>query len=122
MTLAVLSISRRHVLGTLHSRCEAIAGSVPVYLEGAEHELLGYADESLGHYADAFSFHLDTDYCKRLASGQFTYDIEFDHAEAHAEGDRGRIRLSSITLVKPKTYEKPIKAGRTVAEGPEASK
>ena len=109
MTLAVLSISRRHVLGTLHSRCDAITGSIPVYLAGDKPELLGYADEGLGHYADAFSFHLNADLCKRLAAGQFSYDMGFDHSEPNVDGSRGRVKLTSITLVRPKGYDKPVK-------------
>ena len=110
MSLAILSLSRRHVLGTLYSRCDAIDGSIPVYLAGGEPELLGYADEALGHYADAFSFHLDTDSCKRLSAGQFSYDIGYEHSEPHTEGTRGRVKLTSITLVRHKGYDKPVKA------------
>lgn len=116
MSLAILSLSRRHVLGTLYSRCDAIEGSIPVYLAGGEPDLLGYADEALGHYADAFSFHLDSDSCKRLSAGQFSYDIGYEHSEPHAEGTRGRVKLTSITLVRHKGYEKPVKAVKVVDE------
>lgn len=116
MTLAVLSLSRRHVLGTLYDRCDPIEGSIPVYLAGDDPELLGYADQGLGHYADAFSFHLDADACKKLSAGQFSYSIGYEHSESQASGERGRVKLTSITLVRHKGYEKPVKAVKTVAE------
>src|SRR5215204_1917029 len=112
MTLAILSISRRHVLGSLYDRCDAIEGSIPVYLAGDAPDLLGYADQALGHYADAFSFHLDSDSCKKLSAGQFSYAIGYDHSEPHSDGSRGRVKLTSITLVRHKGYEKPIKASK----------
>lgn len=115
MAIAILSLSRRHVLGTLHNRCDTIEGSIPVYLAGDEPELLGYADESLGHYADAFSFHLDADSCKKLSAGQFSYDIGYDHSAPHSDGERGRVKLTSITLVRHKGYEKPVKVAKVVA-------
>ena len=107
MALAILSLSRRHVLGNLYGRCNAVAGSIPVYLDGEEPELLGYADEGLGPYTDAFSFHLDTDSCKKLAMGQYSYSI--DYAKSRIPAERGRLTLVSITLVRPKVYEKPVK-------------
>ena len=85
-----------------------------MYLAGGEPDLLGYADEALGHYADAFSFHLDADSCKRLSAGQFSYDIGYEHSEPHTEGTRGRVKLTSITLVRHKGYEKPVKAVKVV--------
>ena len=30
-----------------------------------------------GKYADAFTFHLSEDVCKRLAGGQFTYSFDY---------------------------------------------
>ena len=109
MALAILSLSRRHVLGSLYDRCEAISGSIPVYLEGAEPQMLGFADEALGHYADAFSFHLDADSCKRLSAGHYSYAIGYDHCGPQRDGERGRVKLTSITLVGRKGYEKPVK-------------
>src|SRR5215204_2096681 len=110
MALSILSLSRRHVLGTLYDRCDLIDGSIPVYLAGTEEpELLGHADQSLGHYADALSFHLDPDFCKKLSAGQFSYDIGFEHSEPHKNGSRGRVRITSITLIRHKGYEKPVK-------------
>lgn len=80
-----------------------------MYLAGEKPELLGYADEGLGPYTDAFSFHLDTDSCKRLSMGQFSYTIDYANSIIPAERARGRVTLVSITLVLPKVYEKPVK-------------
>ncbi|HKP69729.1 MAG TPA: hypothetical protein VJV05_10635 [Pyrinomonadaceae bacterium] len=109
MALGILSLSRRHVLGSLYDRCDAIEGSIPVYLSGDELDLLGYAEESLGHYADAFSFHLEADLCKKLSMGQFSYTIDYEHSETKSGSVRGRVKLRSINLVRHKGYEKPVK-------------
>jgi hypothetical protein len=122
MAIATLSLSRRHVLGTLYGRCDPIEGSIPVYLAGGDPDLLGYADQSLGHYADAFSFHLDTDSCKKLSAGQYSYDIGYDHSEPHAKGERGRVKLTSITLIRHKGYDKPVKVAKLEAVKLEAVK
>jgi hypothetical protein len=108
MTYSPLSLSRRHVLGDLYPRCEAINESVPVYLAGEERELLGHVDQALGHYADAFSFHLADDVCKKLSAGQFTYSFDYDYADPASKGSRGRIKLMAITLNARKTYQKPV--------------
>lgn len=121
MAINILSLSRRHVLGDLYERCDAITAAVPVYLAGAEPTLLGHADESLGHYADAFSFHLDTDSCKKLSAGQYTYTIGYDHTDPKAKGTRRRIRLTSITLKGREGYAKPIGKQRS-ADAPETGK
>jgi hypothetical protein len=107
MAISVLSLSRRHVLGDLYDRCEAITAAIPVYLAGDEPTLLGHADQSLGSYSDAFSFHLDTDSCKKLSAGQFTCIVAYDHADRKSSARR-RIRLTSITLKGREGYAKPI--------------
>jgi hypothetical protein len=107
MAIIVLTLSRRHVLGDLYDRCEAVTAAIPVYLAGDEPTLLGHADQSLGHYADAFSFHLDTESCKKLSAGQFTCVISYDNADKKANAKR-RIRLTSITLKGREGYAKPI--------------
>lgn len=100
-------MSRRHVLGDLYSRCEAVV-NVPVYLDNKEGEMLGYVDQGLGHYADAFSFHLADDVCKRLSSGYFTFSFELSYADAAPTPGRARrVRLNSISLVARQNYEKP---------------
>ena len=115
-TITVLSLSRRHVLGTLYERCEPIKGTVPVYLAGDKRTLLGHADESLGHYADAFSFHLDPDTCKKLSAGYFTYAIDYEHADRREKGPRCRLKLRAITLTGRTNYEKPIPRYRLTEE------
>jgi hypothetical protein len=100
-------MSRRHVLGDFYARCETVA-SVPVYLDNAEGEMLGYVDQGLGHYADAFSFHLPEDVCKKLSSGYFTFAFDFSYADvAQAQGRSRRVKLNSISLIARQNYEKP---------------
>jgi hypothetical protein len=113
MAINILSLSRRHVLGDLYERCDAITAAIPVYLAGDEPMLIGHADESLGHYADAFSFHLDTDSCKKLSAGQYTYTIGYDHTDPKAKGTRRRLRLTSITLKGREGYAKPSRTQRS---------
>ena len=79
---------------------------MPVFLAGTEPELLGHVDEGLGHYADAFSFHLPDDVCKKLSAGQFTYSFEYNHSDPSTAGSRSRVTLTSITLNARKVYEK----------------
>ncbi len=57
MTYSPLAIKRRQVLGDLYSLCDPVE-MVPVHLDNAEGEKIGHVDESLGHYADAYLFHL----------------------------------------------------------------
>ena len=109
MSLAIVSLSRRHILGNLYGRCNSIAGSIPVYLAADEPELLGYADEGLGPFSDAFTFHLDAESCKRLSVGQFSYSIDYANSRVATDKARGRVTLVSITLVRHKGYEKPVK-------------
>ncbi|MBA3353173.1 MAG: hypothetical protein H0U23_12280 [Blastocatellia bacterium] len=117
MASGPISISRRHVLGDYYSRCDAIV-SVPVYLDSSKGEMLGYCDQGLGHYADAFSFHLPDDVCKKLSAGHFTYAFEFDYAERKATPGRfRRVKLTSISLVPRKAYEKPLPRRGAHAEG-----
>jgi hypothetical protein len=108
MTYSPLSLARRHVLGDLYGRCDALKGSVPVYLAGEKPELLGHADESLGRYADAFSFHLTDDMCKKLSAGHFTYTFDYRPSNPTKTDSRSRITLRSITLTSRRGYAKPI--------------
>jgi hypothetical protein len=103
-----VSFARRHVLGELYGRCDALVEQVPVYLGGETPELLGHVDEGLGHYRDAFCFHLDIDTCKRLSAGHYTYSFDYKHTDPDAVGSRGRVTLTKITLVPRKGYEKPL--------------
>lgn len=111
-------MSRRHVLGDLNARCDP-AENVPVYLNGTDGEMLGYVDESLGKYADAFTFHIADDLCKKLAAGHFTYSFDYDLVDgndAAATPAKRRIRLNSISLVMRKGYEKPTPRGVSVVK------
>lgn len=108
-------MSRRHVLGDLYSRCETIE-SVPVYLNDAEGEVLGYVDQGLGHYADAFSFHLPEDVCKKLSSGYFTFSFDVSHTDS-VPGRSRMVKLDSISLIARQNYEKRG-AGATLTEEP----
>src|SRR5438105_2794440 len=105
-----LTMSRRHVLGDLNSRCEP-AADVPVFLDAPGGELLGHVDESHGRYADAFTFHLDDQVCKKLATGHFDYSFDYDFAsdgDSSLPAGRRRIRLTHIILKSRKGYEKPV--------------
>jgi hypothetical protein len=117
MAYSPVSIARRHVLGSLYSRCNPIE-SIPVYLKDEDGEKLGHVDQGLGHYADAFSFHLAEDICKRLSSGQFAYSFSYEYAEGSKAGDSGRrIQLSCICLTP---LSPPVKAAVPKSTKPEA--
>lgn len=73
----VLSFKRRHVLGNLYSKCENIT-EIPVYLNELSDEPIGFADESLGYYMDAFSFHLPEPICKKLSSNGYLFAIGYE--------------------------------------------
>lgn len=123
MSFGPISISRRHVLGELYSRCDAIE-SVPVYMDNVEGELLGHVDEGLGHYADAFRFHMNEDICKKLSAGHFTYSFNYQHSENEEKvTGRRRIKLNAILLNARKGYAKPVpkaKASAIAAEQAQA--
>jgi hypothetical protein len=108
MITGPLSFSRRHVLGDLYSRCEPLI-NVPVYLKDAEEkEEIGFADESLGQYADALSFHLAEDVCKKLSSGNFAFSFEYDLVDPSGRPAKpNRIKIISITLNPRQAYKKP---------------
>ncbi|MGH9949747.1 MAG: hypothetical protein ACRD6X_21475 [Pyrinomonadaceae bacterium] len=108
MSNTTVSFSRRHVLGDLYHRCDSLTDQIPVYLADDDKTLVGFADEPLGHYADAMSFHLADDNCKKLSAGHFTYSLEYDHTDPKAKGSRGRVTLNSIILTGRKGYDKPV--------------
>ena len=109
MAYSPLTLSRRHVLGDLYSRCERVA-EVPVYLNDLMGERLGFADETLGKYADALTFHISEENCKKLAGGQFLYSFNYvfaNRSDAALSAAKRRVKLTSIMLVMRKGYEKP---------------
>ena len=108
MTVSPLSLSKRHVLGDLYAKCEALTDSIPVYLIGEENELLGHADQSLGHYADALTFHLPEQVCKSMSAGQYSYEFDVEDAPT-----KGRLNLRSIFLKPRQNYEKPLPKRRS---------
>lgn len=121
MSYVPLTLARRHVLGDLYSRCER-TNKIPVYLNSPNGERLGFVDESLGNYADAFTFHIPEDFCKKLSAGHFTYSFDYEFADdniAEVSSLKRAIRLNSIVLVMRKGYEKPApkrKDAETVSE------
>src|SRR3954469_18496150 len=99
MPTNTVCLTRRHVLGDLYGRCDAIEDQIPVYLAGEEEPgEVGFVDESLGHYADAFTFHLGDGICKKLAAGYFSYSLDYVFSDATHTDRRARIKLNSITL------------------------
>ena len=111
MSYSPLTLSRRHVLGSLYGRCDRMTKDVPVYLNDVQGEKLGFVDESHGRYADAFTFHLSEEICKRLAGGQFTYSFEYNFSEAASRAplaDKRRVKLVSVFLTMRKGYDKPV--------------
>lgn len=97
MSYSPLAIKKRQVLGDLYAICDPI-DQVPVRLENADGEELGYADESLGHYADAFLFHLPEDVCKKLSTGHYIYSFEYDYTDPESTGRNRRVSLQCIYL------------------------
>jgi len=76
MSYSPIAIKRLSVLGNLYGKCEPIE-SIPVYLDSTSGELLGYADESMGRYADTFLFHLSEEVCKKLSTGHYVYSFDY---------------------------------------------
>ncbi|MEP7075272.1 MAG: hypothetical protein ABI878_05635 [Acidobacteriota bacterium] len=110
-----VTLSRRHVLGDFYARCLPIA-RIPVYLDSEEAGKIGFVDEGLGAYADAFQFHLSDEICKKLLSGHYTYSFQYDYADKKTEATaRRRIRLTSILLNSRKGYAKPQPKTKAVA-------
>jgi hypothetical protein len=109
-----ISLSRRHVLGDLYARCDSLSESIPVYSDGEGDPVLGSVDESLGHYRDAFSFHLSDDVCKQLAAGHYSYSFDYTHSDPERTGPQSRITLNSIKLIGRRNYQKPAARGTLV--------
>ncbi|MEK7723550.1 MAG: hypothetical protein AAB336_04315 [Acidobacteriota bacterium] len=94
----LLNLKRRHVLGNLYAKCENI-GSIPVYLDAVSEEPIGSADESLGRYVDAFSFHLPETTCKKLSSNGYVVAFEYD---VSAENPK-KLTIKHFILMPPPT-------------------
>jgi hypothetical protein len=88
-----------------------------VYLAGdQEPVLIGYADQSLGHYADAISFHLESEECKKLSTGNFAISGTYELSDPNDKGAQSRVKITSIILTGRKSYEKPI-AKHVIGDG-----
>ncbi len=99
MVYSPLAIKRRNVLGDIYKMCETVE-NVPVFLETKLDEQIGFADESLGHYADAFLFHLPEDICKKLSTGHYNYAFDYEVLENDITNNKQkRIKLNHILLV-----------------------
>ena len=110
MRYSPLTVSRSHVLGGLHTRCEHLEDHIAVYLDDASGEKLGVVDERLGRYADAFTFQLSEEICKMLAGGKFDYSFDYRFSESDSDAapsSRRRIQLESVFLTERKTVESP---------------
>jgi hypothetical protein len=120
MSYSPLAIKRRQVLGDLYAVCDPIE-NIPVRLENAEGEELGYADESLGHYADAYLFHLPEDVCKKLSTGHYIYSFEYDYTDPDSSGRNRRVSLRCIYLTgrkAPNAVSRSKKAAEVTVEDP----
>jgi hypothetical protein len=98
MQFSPLAIKRYYILGNLAEKCEPV-GKIPVYLDDISAEPIGYADESLGRYADAFVFHLPEEICKRLATNGYDLDVDYQVCDQQTAGEKNaRIKLNHIIL------------------------
>jgi hypothetical protein len=97
MTYSPLAIKRNYILGDIYQHCDRIE-SIPVYLNNVSGELLGYVDEELGPYIDAFLFHLPEDICKKLSSGHYQYGFDYDVLSGQNDKNR-RVKLNCIVLL-----------------------
>ena len=119
MTYSPLAIKRRQVLGDLYALCDSVE-NVPVHLDNADGEKLGFADESLGHYADAYLFHLPEDICKKLSTGHYIYSFDYDYSDIEATGRNRRIKLNYIFLTGRKVPDAVSRHSKKAAAALEA--
>ena len=96
MSYSPIAIKRSHVLGDLYNHCDGIE-NIPVYMNDKSGELIGFVDESLGHYADAYLFHLPEDICKKLSTGHFNYVFDYSYTGS-TTNNKIRIVLNYIVL------------------------
>jgi hypothetical protein len=84
-----VTMARRHILGDLNYRCERVQ-NVPVYLENTAGEVLGFVIESSNQFADALTFHLADDVCKKVATGHFGYSCDYYYTDGNDTARRAR--------------------------------
>lgn len=97
MQYSPLAIKRRYILGSLADKCDPI-NKIPVYLNDKSGEPIGFADESLGRYADAFLFHLPEDVCKKLSTNGYELDVDYVVSDEENNTGKERIKLNYIVL------------------------
>jgi hypothetical protein len=97
MQYSPLAIKRRYILGSLADKCDPI-NKIPVYLNDKSGEPIGFADESMGRYADAFLFHLPEDVCKKLSTNGYDLDVDYVVAPPDDNNGKERITLNYIVL------------------------
>jgi hypothetical protein len=119
MSYIPIAIKRRQVLGDLYSVCDPVE-MIPVHLENAEGEKIGHADESLGHYADAYLFHLPEDVCKKLSTGHYMYSFDYDYSDPDSTGRNRRIKLNYIFLTGRKAPDAVSRSSKKAAAALEA--
>ena len=101
MSLETVTFARRHVLGQMHSRCDSV-DMLPIFMDGDMDTQIGYVDENMGRFADAYSFHVPADVIKKLSSGQLTFSFGFANDKPADVFKKPRIRLTYICLTKIK--------------------
>jgi hypothetical protein len=107
MVYGPLTMARRHILGDLYKKCDH-SQIVPVYMNDADGEVLGHAEEGGGPYADSLTFHMSEENCKLMAGGKFDYSFGTEFSGPERAGGRQqmrRVRLTSILLVLRKGHE-----------------
>jgi hypothetical protein len=94
-----LTMSRSRILGNMYTQCDRLNDHIEVYLNDTAGEKLGVVDESLGKYADAFTFHLSEENCKMLAGGKYDYTFNYQFAaQAEATPSRSKRRIQLISM------------------------
>jgi hypothetical protein len=93
MSYSPIAIKRSFVLGDLYNQCES-SDSIPVHIDSKKEVPIGYVDESLGVYADAFLFHLPEDVCKKLSTSHYKFGFDYD-----VSVKQNKIKLNYILLI-----------------------
>ena len=114
MTYSPLAIKRPQVLGDLYSVCDAI-DQVPIMLVGEDNANIGFADESLGKYADAFLFHVPEEVCKKLATSHYIYSFDYEYTDPEATCPNRRITLKCIHLTGRKVVAPVSRSSKKAA-------